>query len=549
MLTKSRGASLILALFVSSATPLCAFDNKDVCSIEGVVRVAGSRMPLPGVEVILSSNSNKATESVIVTSDADGHYFMGDLEPGRYSLVAERDGYVTQTYGQRKSNREGKSLMLEPGNKLMGIDFGLVPTGVITGRVLGEDYQPRVGAYVEALAWSYVHGRRQLLTEGLEKTNDLGEYRIYGVGPGRYYVFVAGKASQQGTRPPRGSQVDKVYVSTFYPNASEFDDAKAVDVLPGGETRSIDVTTSKMRAFHVRGRILGFDSAAEYCRVQIRATAIELGGNVAFRGGEISTDAQGNFDFGGIVSGSYVVSTSIVQKGTFKTAWRNVRVGDGDTNEVNLVPAQRLDLQGRVRVEGEKGLAFGQLRVELSDQYSPLERSSFPVNSDGSFLLRGVERYVYRVGVSGLPENFYLKSVRLGDQDIVGTTVDLSGQTGMYAALEVVISGAGGKVEGTVKDEKGTPVSGGTVALVPDSSRRNETNPLFKSATADDSGRFSIRGIRPGNYKLFAWDDIEEGAWYDPQFLQRYEGRGEEITIDSNGHIIRDLAVIPVDSE
>ena len=83
------------------------------------------------------------------------------------------------------------------------------------------------------------------------------------------------------------------------------------------------------------------------------------------------------------------------------------------------------------------------------------------------------------------------------------------------------------------------------VVLVPDLSHRGEAD-LFKNTTTDENGRFVIRGIRPGDYKLFAWDDIEPGAWWDPEFLSHYERQSEEIEITTNGRVSRDLHLISV---
>ncbi len=42
--------------------------------------------------------------------------------------------------------------------------------------------------------------------------------------------------------------------------------------------------------------------------------------------------------------------------------------------------------------------------------------------------------------------------------------------------------------------------------------------------------------IRPGVYKLIAWDDTEPGAWDDPDFRKPYESRATEVTITPAQH-------------
>jgi hypothetical protein len=84
--------------------------------------------------------------------------------------------------------------------------------------------------------------------------------------------------------------------------------------------------------------------------------------------------------------------------------------------------------------------------------------------------------------------------------------------------------------------------------LIPDPNHRQESN-LFRDATTDQDGRFTIRGIKPGDYKLFAWDDIEPGIWWDPQFLSHYEAKGEDVKVEANGHLSVNPHVISANPE
>ncbi|MDR3703656.1 MAG: hypothetical protein P4L56_28670 [Candidatus Sulfopaludibacter sp.] len=58
----------------------------------------------------------------------------------------------------------------------------------------------------------------------------------------------------------------------------------------------------------------------------------------------------------------------------------------------------------------------------------------------------------------------------------------------------------------------------------------------FHNATTDQYGRYRFENIRPGEYKLFAWDDVEPYGWFDPEFLKVFEARGESITLPAGGH-------------
>jgi Carboxypeptidase regulatory-like domain len=129
---------------------------------------AGSGAPLAGAEVSISRDDASGPR-VVSRTDASGHYALEDLEPGRYSLDAWHTGYVPRAYGQRGRYREGATVILEPGKKLRGIDFRLIATGVIAGRVLGEDKEPVVRADVQACTPRYKEGQRGLVGGGARR--------------------------------------------------------------------------------------------------------------------------------------------------------------------------------------------------------------------------------------------------------------------------------------------------------------------------------------------------------------------------------------------
>jgi hypothetical protein len=80
-----------------------------------------------------------------------------------------------------------------------------------------------------------------------------------------------------------------------------------------------------------------------------------------------------------------------------------------------------------------------------------------------------------------------------------------------------------------------TPPGGkASLVLIPGDSRlRNH----YEVATSDQDGHYVIRGVAPV-------DQIENGAYLDPDFLQPYENRGDTIEIAESAHETRDLKLI-----
>jgi hypothetical protein len=55
-----------------------------------------------------------------------------------------------------------------------------------------------------------------------------------------------------------------------------------------------------------------------------------------------------------------------------------------------------------------------------------------------------------------------------------------------------------------------------------------------------------MRSIVPGDYKLFAWEDIERYEYKDPEFLQKYEALGIPAKISESSQLSIEVKVIPV---
>jgi hypothetical protein len=254
--------------------------------------------------------------------------------------------------------------------------------------------------------------------------------------------------------------------------------------------------------------------------------------------------ADGSFEIRGVVPGSYVVYAQFDNEGQELYASQSVEVGAADVEDVQLVITSGVDLPGRVHMEGTTSAPITGIVVWLSLRGGlpgPGVRAS--LKEDGSFLLKNVNGE-YDLSVAPLPDDCYLKSARLGTGDALENGVS-TGRAARGDTLELVISAAGGRMEGAVLDRDGQGVGGAVVALIP---RVRSANRLYKAATTDPNGRFTLRGIAPGEYKVFAWEDVEPNAYRDPDFLRAYEERGETIRVEEGGRPRVELKVIPAES-
>jgi hypothetical protein len=94
-----------------------------------------------------------------------------------------------------------------------------------------------------------------------------------------------------------------------------------------------------------------------------------------------------------------------------------------------------------------------------------------------------------------------------------------------------------------LRDAEQKTVSFALLALVPPPSQRGNSN-LYKSVVSDSSGGFTLRGVAPGEYTLFAWETVLSNAWMNPEFLAAHEARGQKITLNPGSSARVDVQVI-----
>lgn len=482
------------------------------------------------------------------TSDAGGHFGFRDIPPGTYRMMVERAGFVRASYGARSSMRAGTTITVQPGQKVTGIDFKLTPQGVVTGRVMDEDGEPVMNVSVQAMRSLYAQGRKRLMTAGYATTNDLGEYRIHSLAPGKYilsavYRSMHGMAVERGVL--RAGEADEGYAPTYYPGTNEPSGAAPVEVTSGGVLRGTDIQLLKTRTMRVRGRIANAvgNRAGRTSVMLVPRDSTFMG----FERNNAATQADGRFEIRGVVSGSYVLMANYWDEGKSYFARQPVEVTNTNLDGITLTIGSGIDVPGAVRVEGGGTVGLENLHASVQPRdFTPMMGGGGgPLKNDGSFALQNLGPEVYTFQLYGQMGNAYLKSVRMGDQDVLANGLDIT--SGAAGSLDVVLSTNGGQVEGTVTNAKGEPATTAMVVLIPDAARATQTH-LFKATGADQHGHFALRGVAPGEYKVYAWEDVDPSAWQDPEFMKPFETKGESISIRENSRENLRLKVIPAEA-
>jgi hypothetical protein len=539
-------------------------------SIKGVVVHSGTLEPIAKAIVRLAKDNN--SEPLAVSTGVGGGFEFQNVPPGSYVLTAARSGYLAASFGQRGPSGSGGALTVQPGSNIDNIRLVMTSTGVISGRVFDNTGEPLANVPVQALKYSYADGRRTLTQVKADMTDDLGQFRLFWLPPGQYTI----SAQPQSGRPAtvlrlrdsvagertfsfdsHGLVIDaaatnlakpgEAYVPVYYPGTADPQSASRIDVKPGADVRGIDFILAGVTTRKVRGTVFNGVTGQPADTANVQLVPRSSVGNTF--SGFLN---QGKFEVSGVLPGPYfLVATARVGPGNDirimggRTA---VDVGYSDLDNINVTLQPAIDVSGSVTVEDRpEGLPSAARPIIFlqgsRDWLLPSLSQSFASFSDGTqFHFNTVIEGDYQIWWDKLPQGMYVKSVMFGPVDALTAGLHIDSRT--TEKVQLVLSSNAGALEGLVRDNLRNVVPRARVVLVPDPARRQRAD-LYQSASTDESGRFQLQGIPPGDYLLFAWEDIENDLWQDSEFIKRNEPSGKPVHIIENGRETIETTAIP----
>jgi protocatechuate 3,4-dioxygenase beta subunit len=541
-------AILLLPLALAGQTA-----GDDAAFISGVVSNAASGEPLRRALVYLRRvDQSPGTLNIQVSkttyTDGAGRFTIEGITSGKYRLSAERAGFLTATYGQRTAMGSGTLMTLDAGQKVNDAAIRMTPHAVIAGRVVDEDGEPVVLANVQVLRQQYVQGKKQLAGAGGGSTNDLGEYRVFGLRPGRYYVCVNNRGN------PMLPDSEEEYVTTFFPHTTDASASVPVDVTPGAQLHNIDVSMRKMRAVTIRGKVTSeippgsATDGSQRMNVMLIPRASGMG-SMNTRGSTVTP--QGTFEIRSVTPGNYFVNAVAMGGGKTITTKVAVQVGSAPIEGLSLVIRPGVLVTGKLKVDGDIPANLERVRVSMAPeemggvQFAPLPASQLKADSSFQFEEVGSDRYT--VAVTNLPDGFFVKAIRSANLDVLAGGIEIAGQS--PAPIEVVISANAGQVTGVVLDKVHKPAIQATVVLAPQDKARRDKPQYYRSTSSDVNGNFTFKDLVPGEYRVYAWDEVEYGAWMDPDFLKPVESRGEAASVGEGARLTLQINVISADAQ
>ena len=523
-------------------------------SIAGTVVQEPGSQPLKKVLVQVIAEDQKQGGNYTASTDADGHFRVDNVVSGRYRIFLERTGFLS--VNARGAKSDTNVITVQAGQSLEDLLFRMLPTAIISGRVTDEDGDPMSGVRVFALRKKPGKATREGAGSGA--TNDLGEYRLAGLFPGQYWIVAMPPPDfRDYEKQPKSAQgeglPDTRYVTTYYPGTYDAMQSSAV-TLKAGDEMPADFTLVPSRTYRVRGIVAGV-AAGQKPVVELLSK-----GEFSYRVNADEIGDDGQFEVRGVAPGTYVLWVSAGSGTQSLSAHQEINVVAADVEGLKLAPLPSFTISGHLHSEGGGLGDITQYVVNLRLAELPEDPGFFisqdffgtsaSVNRLGNFEWKDVNpgNYIVQVFGSDARSSFYLKSVILGGRS-VATGFTASGP----AMLDVAVSAKGGTIEGAVvakeKDvDNDHPAANATVVAVPEEQYRKIPN-RFVTGLTDQHGRFTIRGLAPGSYTLYAWQDLEDGIWRDPDFLKSQEANGTAMKVEEGSHQQIELKLTPAGEE
>jgi len=535
-----------------------AEDVRGTSVIRGTIVAADTGAPIRRAQVRVSG---QAVPSRLATTDAQGRFEIKDLPAGSYTISAQKGGFVSLQYGQRRPSEAGTPIDLGDGQTIDKLTIGLPRGSVITGRITDEFGEPVANAMVSALRYGYSAGAKRLMPGGGQNsrgtTDDLGQFRLFGLSPGEYIVSAALRAGGEVTDP--GGEATG-YPPTYYPGTANVSEAQRVTVALGQEQNSVSFGLIASKLVRVTGAVIDSQGApVRNAMVMLAPSGGRLGPGAMMQMATARVSESGQFRVANVAPGRYLAQVRTIRgggRGGFvpadglgETGRQEIAVGGEDLDGVVIVTGPGARVTGVITTDGQSSIRPQQVQVgaRLAEPEQAMPGAgggNMRLNDDWTFEMNGLfDARLFRVGV---PQGWTLKSVTLNGQDITDTPIEFpSGQS--VAGVQIAITDKVTNLTGRVTDIKGNAVTDVTVVVFPaDEARWTYQSRFVKTARPGQDGQYQMSGLPPyDRYLVVPVQGLEDGQAGDPDFLASIKTQGTDLSLNDGDTRAVDLRFRP----
>jgi Carboxypeptidase regulatory-like domain len=517
-------------------------------ALSGLVVNADDRRPLSRARVTLRSPA--LSEPRVAITGADGTYTFRHLPAGAYSIFVTRTGFAPRQFGERRTAPPA-TVPLAMGQQVDGIDVALPPAGVIVGQILDEDNQPFAGARVDALVSRAQDTRTMLVSVASAESDDRGNFRLAGLGAGQYYV--------SAFDPALASVGDETgaltYTATYYPGTLDVEQASRVPVVPGVEPALKVVFGLRIiRPSRVSGTLSSADTRPLTSGTVI-LSPVHGAGLPAVATPDVTIRPDGTFAFRNVPPGRYEIrarGATDARRTTLVAAFA-IAVEGRDVTGLRMTLRPGASINGTLVVDAVStprpaSYAGIRIRAPSADGGSFGDSLAGDVGPDAAFRIRGVMAGSHYVTVEGLQHPWVLKSVVYRGRDVTDIALDVESRQELND-VKVVITDAATDVSGAVRDGGGREASDAMVMIVPVSQQFwTRASRRFRLLRTDAGGRYRVRGLPAGQYRVLATYDLDEREAYRRDLVQDVVALAVPLGLEERARRTVDLRLVSLDA-
>jgi protocatechuate 3,4-dioxygenase beta subunit len=496
-------------------------------SISGIVTTQSTGAPVARARVILSSPALPQTR--VTLSDAQGQYEFSGIPAGDYDLLAVRSGYALVG-----GSALGAPVRVGGGERRTGVTLVLQAAGTIPGRLQDEDGSPLAGALVEALSLRLPEARKPLLAAASAYTDDRGEFRLSGLPAGQYFVIARDTAFGKAGDDSGALR----YPPTYFPGVVVETEARPISVSAGADSPRAEFRIRIVKPAHVSGVLQAPDTRA---LVSGAVVLIPRDGMTLHRSAseDVEIRPDGRFVFRNVPPGSYQLRARAAADPSQVLLFGSFAVqveADRDVPDLIVTMAAGAVVDGQVEWIGTGAKAAAtrsrlRVRVPFADGTSFGDALTGDVASDGTFRLKGVMTGSHFFLIEGLPEPWALTRVRVRGREAVLQPIGLH-EGEHLSGVRLIVTTAVTEVSGAVADAGGGPVADALILLTPPGAVQwSRGDPRFQMARSDRAGRYRVRSLPPGAYRIAALIAVDELAAWRPEWLARIDAHSRSFVV------------------
>jgi hypothetical protein len=500
-------------------------------AIKGRIVAADSGTPIRRAKVSLETGN--PLESRGTTTDLDGRYEFTELAAGQYRVSASKGIYVPFDYGQRKPFERGKPIDLADGQVAEKIDIALPRGGVISGVLLDDVGDPAAGVRVTVMRQQYREGKRGLVGIGRPvETNDTGQYRIYGLPSGSY--FVGALPSTPNTAIPLLSAPSGA--PTYYPGTLSEVEAQRVTVQPAQERTLPDFTLVPSRMVKVTGTATNA-TGGPVQMVMIMSTSQMSAGNAMPGMGMGTVKPDGSFQLTNVAPGEYaLMAISNAGSGDQEITTMPLTVAGEDVTGVTLHTTAGFRATGQILFEqgtppaGLTASGLTLMAVPASQFVITGTMARAAIRDDWTFEIKGLAGLRQFRFSQGLPSGWMIQSVFYGRTDITDKPLEV---TEDLERILITLTNRPARVSGSVTDDRGKPLTSCAIVIFPDETTLGPpaSTRYLRSLRPGDDGKFKSENLPAATYLVVAIESLDPGDENDPELLEQLRALATRVTL------------------